>query len=50
MVEFGANDARVTVWPGDLAPDDSDLATLSLLGGTVDVGDALAEIEPVIPV
>lgn len=47
MVELGADDARVAVWPGHLAPDDSDLAALSLLRGTVDVGDALAEVEPV---
>lgn len=47
MVEAGADDAGVAVWPSDLAPDDSDLAALSLLGGSVDVCDALSEVEPV---
>jgi hypothetical protein len=47
VVESCADYARVAVWPSDLAPDDSNLAALSLLRRTVDVGDTLAEIEPV---
>lgn len=45
MSEFCSNDAAVAVWSGDFAPDHSDLAALSFCGGTVDVGDALAEVE-----
>lgn len=47
MVETGADDTGVAVWPSDLAPDDSDLAALSLLGCSVDVCDSLSEVEPV---
>lgn len=47
MVESGADDTGVAMWPSDLAPDDSDLATLSLLGCSVDVRDSLSEVEPV---
>lgn len=36
-----------TVRAGDLAPDDADLGATDLLGGLVDVGDLLAEVEAV---
>lgn len=40
--EFGSDDTRVSVRPCDLAPDDSDLAALSLLVGSVDECDTLS--------
>lgn len=45
MSEFCSDDAAVAVWSGDFAPDHSDFAALSFCCGTVDVGDALAEVE-----
>ena len=45
MSELGAHDAAVAVWSSDFAPDDADLASLALLAGPVDVGNALAEVE-----
>lgn len=43
--ELGADDARVAVRAGDLAPDHADLGAADLLGATVDEGDLLAEVE-----
>jgi hypothetical protein len=43
--ELGADDARVSVRTGDLAPDDADLGTADLLLATVDESDLLAEVE-----
>lgn len=43
--ELGADNARVTVRTGNLAPDDADLGAADLLLGLVDVGDLLAEVE-----
>jgi hypothetical protein len=43
--ELGADDARVAVRPGDLAPDHADLGTADLLLAAVDVGDLLAAVE-----
>ncbi|KAI3484871.1 hypothetical protein L1887_51925 [Cichorium endivia] len=43
--ELGTDDTRVAVRAGDAAPDDADLAATHLLGGLVDVGDALAKVE-----
>jgi len=40
--ELGSDDTRVSVWPCDFAPDDSDLATLSFLRGSVDERDSLS--------
>lgn len=37
-----------TVWPGDLAPDDSDLGAADLLRGAVDEGNLLSEVEAVL--
>ena len=48
MVEFGSNDAAVSVRPGHFAPDHADFAALPFTGGLVDECDALAEVEPVI--
>lgn len=45
--ELGADDTRVAVRAGDLAPDDADLGAADLLGATVNVGDLLAEVEAV---
>lgn len=36
---------KLTMWPGDLAPDNSDLGAPLLRRTLVDVGDLLAEIE-----
>ena len=38
-------DGKCTVSAGDLAPHDSDLGTADLLGGAVDEGDFLSEVE-----
>lgn len=43
--ELGADDARVAVRAGDLAPDDANLGAADLLAATVDEGDLLAEVE-----
>ena len=43
--ELGTNNTRVAVRAGDAAPDDADLGATNLLGGLVDVSDALAEVE-----
>lgn len=43
--ELGADDAGVAVWPGDLAPDDTDLGAPDLLLAPVDESDLLAEVE-----
>jgi hypothetical protein len=43
--ELGADNARVAMWPGDLAPDHADLGATDLLLGAVDVGDLLALVE-----
>lgn len=40
-----ADDSRVAVWPGDLAPDDADLRSTDLLLSAVDVGNLLAQVE-----
>lgn len=37
-----------TMWPGDLAPDDTDLGAPDLLLTPVDVGNSLAKVEAVI--
>lgn len=39
--ELGSNNTRVTVCSGDSAPDYSDLGSLSLGWGLVDVGNSL---------
>jgi len=43
--ELGTDNTRVAVRAGDAAPDDADLGATDLLGGLVDVGDTLAEVE-----
>lgn len=43
--EFLIWDFVLTVWPGNLAPDNADLGAADLLLSTVDVGDLLAEVE-----
>jgi len=43
--ELGADNARVAMWPGDLAPDDADLGSTDLLLAAVDKGDLLAQVE-----
>lgn len=48
MVEFRADDTGVAVWSSDFAPDDSDLAALSLLRCSVNVCDTLSEIKSVV--
>lgn len=40
--ELGSDETVVAVRAGDLAPDHSDLATLSFFRGSVDEGDALS--------
>ena len=39
------DDCRLTMRPGDLAPDDPDLGAPLLGGALVDVGDLLAVVE-----
>lgn len=43
--ELGADNARVAVWSGNLAPDHSDLSSPDLLLTSVDEGDLLAKVE-----
>jgi hypothetical protein len=43
--ELGADNARVSVWAGDLAPDHADLGATDLLLAAVDEGNLLAEVE-----
>ena len=43
--ELGADNARVAVRAGDLAPDDADLGAADLLLSLVDVGNTLAKVE-----
>lgn len=43
--ELGADDARVAVGTGDLAPDNADLGAPDLLLAPVDKGDLLAKVE-----
>lgn len=43
--ELGADDAGVSVWSGDLAPDHADLRAADLLLASVDESNLLAEIE-----
>ena len=45
VTELRADDTRVAVCAGDLAPDDSELAASDLLLCAVDVGDLLAQVE-----
>lgn len=45
MGELGADDTRVAVSAGDATPENADLGATNLLGGLVDVCDALAEVE-----
>ena len=45
MTELCADDTRVAVCAGDLAPDDSELAASDLLLCAVDVCDLLAKVE-----
>ena len=45
VAELSADDTRVAVSAGDLAPHDSDLGAADLLGGAVDEGDLLSEVE-----
>lgn len=45
VCELGTDNARVTVRTGDATPEDADLGTTKLLGGLVDVGDALSQVE-----
>lgn len=47
MGEFGSYDTAVAVWACDFAPDDSNLATLSLAAGSVDVCYLLSKVESV---
>jgi hypothetical protein len=43
--ELGADDTRVSVRAGDLAPDDADLGALDRPLCAVDVGNTLAKVE-----
>jgi len=36
---------QLTMWAGDLAPDNSNLRSSDLLAGTVNEGDLLSEVE-----
>lgn len=45
MCEFGSYHTTVAVWSGDLAPDASDLCTLSFSGGSVDECYSLSKVE-----
>lgn len=43
--ELSSDDTGVAVGSGDLAPHDSDLGASDLLGRSVDVGNALTQVE-----
>lgn len=43
--ESSSDNTRVAVGSGDLTPDDSDLGTSDLLGGSVDVSNSLSNVE-----
>jgi hypothetical protein len=45
VAELGLDDTVSTMSTGDTAPDNTDLAAVNLTLGTVDVSDALAEVE-----
>ena len=43
--ELGSNDTVVTVSSSDLTPHDSNLGASNLLGGPVDIGNALTQVK-----
>jgi hypothetical protein len=45
VCEFGTNDTRVAMWPGNLAPDHADLGATDFLLAAIDIGDLLSEVE-----